>query len=185
MGFVMNKASEVQVWDPWLRLCHWGIAFCILVGWGMQLLSHIDPILKEDLNLCLSLSLLGFALFRIIWGFIGPTHARFGDFIRSPSSAIGYLFLAVKGQAPRYIGHNPAGGLMALALTATIIGLASSGLMLTFDEFWGGWAESLHIACAEILTLFILLHLAGAIFSSFVQRENLIWAMLTGRKKAS
>ena len=78
----------------------------------------------------------------IIWGFVGPRHARFSDFVRAPAEVTDYVRSAIRLRAPRYLGHNPAGGAMIIALLAMLIGISVTGVMMTTDAFWGAqWVE--------------------------------------------
>ena len=89
-------------------------------------------------------------------------------------------------RAPRYLGHNPAGGLMTLALLGMIAAIGSTGFMMTTDAFWGAeWVEDLHVALVNSTLGLIALHVAGVLVSSYEHSENLIKAMITGHKRAS
>ena len=87
-------------------------------------------------------------------------------------------------RAPRYLGHNPAGGLMIIALMATLIGTCVTGIMMTTDAFWGvKWVEEVHQVLANVMLGLIALHVIGVLVASFEQRENLVKAMVTGMKR--
>ena len=89
----------------------------------------------------------GLLLLRAVWGFVGPAHARFGDFVRSPKAVLAYVRQTIRMRAPRYLGHNPAGGVMVLAFMATLAAISVTGFMMTTDAFWGSeWVEDLHKA---------------------------------------
>jgi cytochrome b len=122
---------------------------------------------------------------RIAWGIVGAHYARFSQFVRRPSEIVRHILSAIGGRDRRYIGHNPAGGAMIVALLAGISLTALSGWMMTTDTFFGvAWIESVHAAMAKGVLLLVALHVLGVIEASLRHRENLVHAMITGRKRA-
>ena len=121
---------------------------------------------------------------RLVWGFAGGGHyARFTQFVRPVPVTLNYLRQVRRGQAPRYIGHNPLGGWMVLALITCVGLLGFTGWLYTTDTFWGyGWLANLHAGLAWALLGLIALHLSGVVFTSLKHRENLVRAMVTGHK---
>jgi cytochrome b len=86
--------------------------------------------------------------------------------------------------APRHLGHNPAGAVMILALIAAIAGLCTTGIMMTTDAYWGSkWLEEVHEIFAYGTLVLVALHVFGVVFSSLEHRENLVKAMITGKKR--
>ena len=123
---------------------------------------------------------------RIVWGFVGPRHARFSDFVRGPAATLDYLRQGVRGRAPRFLGHNPAGGVMTIALLGMLVAISATGVMMTSDAFWGAqWVEHLHEGLVYVTLGLIALHVAGVILASFEHGENLVKAMITGRKRGT
>ncbi|MCS6947057.1 MAG: cytochrome b/b6 domain-containing protein, partial [Steroidobacteraceae bacterium] len=121
---------------------------------------------------------------RIVWGFVGTPHARFADFVRSPHETLRYARQLLRGSAPRYVGHNPLGGWMMLALLALTLAIGATGWLYTTDRYWGvEWVERLHATLTDILLACVLLHVLGALVMSYRHRENLIAAMFHGRKR--
>ncbi|MEO5757580.1 MAG: cytochrome b/b6 domain-containing protein, partial [Mesorhizobium sp.] len=95
-----------------------------------------------------------------------------------------YLSAILSGREARYIGHNPAGGAMVIVLIAAIGSTALTGWLMTTDAYFGvSWVEAAHSLAAHGLLLLVFLHLGGVALASFRHRENLIWAMITGRKR--
>jgi cytochrome b len=89
-------------------------------------------------------------------------------------------------RAPRYLGHNPAGGAMVITLLATLVVLCMSGILMTTDAFWGvEWVDNLHNAASTFALILVGLHVGGVVIASIEHDENLILAMITGWKRGS
>jgi len=174
----VRATAMVRVWDPFVRIFHWSLVALFVVAFvtGDEL---------ERVHVAVGYVIVGLVAARIVWGFIGSRHARFSDFVRPPAETLSYLRRAVRGVAPRHIGHNPAGGLMTLALLGMIIAISGTGFMMTTDAFWGaGWVEGLHEGLVDATLGLIALHVGGVVLASIEHRENLVKAMITGRKRA-
>ena len=90
----------------------------------------------------------------------------------------------IRGTEPRHIGHNPAGGLMIIGLLVALLGTALSGWMMTLGTFWGvGWVEEIHELLANLMLIMVAVHIASVVFESFRHKENLVRAMISGRKR--
>lgn len=116
-------STEVGVWDLVVRAGHWTLVAAFTTAWFTgeeESLIHIWS----------GYTIAAVVALRIVWGFIGTRHARFGDFVSSPRAVIGYLGGLAAGNAPRFIGHNPAGGAMAIALLVALAVTAGSGMMV-------------------------------------------------------
>lgn len=175
----VSPPATVKVWDLFVRVFHWSLVASFAVAWFTA--DEWDRI--HEWAGYAAAALVGC---RIIWGFVGTKHARFSDFVRSPFSMLGYLGDVLRGQEHRYIGHNPAGGAMILALLAGIIGLGITGWMMTTNAFWGvDWVEDVHELLANAMLVLVGLHVLGVLVESLRHGENLIAAMITGRKRAS
>lgn len=185
-----DSFNEVRVWDPAVRLFHWTLAIAFLIAYVTE-----DEL--QSLHIKAGYLIGGLILFRLIWGFVGPLHARFKDFVYRPSQVMDYLRRAVRFEAPRHLGHNPAGGTMILALLVSLTVTVLSGIALYgATDFEGPMAglfrgelaadvlEGIHELGANLTLLLVGLHLAGVLISSFEHGENLIKSMITGRKKA-
>ena len=170
-----SAAGSVKVWDPVVRVFHWSFAAAVFIA----LISDEDRALHEAAGY----AALALILVRIIWGFLGPRHARFSSFVRSPGAVLAYLKDVAGLRARRYLGHNPAGGAMILLLLAMVATAGISGWLSETDRFFGvAWVEDLHRASANALIALIAFHVAGVVFSSVMHGENLVRAMITGRK---
>jgi len=118
---------EVRVWDPLVRLFHWSLVASFAIAW----ISGDDG---EDVHEIAGYVVLGLVAFRIVWGFAGTRHARFSDFVRGPGTVARYLASLLTAHPIHYLGHNPAGGWMVVALLAVNLALCVSGLELIATE---------------------------------------------------
>ena len=186
----MNTESTVRVWDPFVRVFHWSLA----VAFFFAYLTEDDFL---TLHTWAGYVVLALVVMRIPWGFVGPRHARFSDFVRSPGEAIAYALAALRGRARRHLGHNPAGGLMIVVLLLilpilTLTGIATLGAeegvgpLATFMAGSPHWmeeaVEETHEFLANFTMLLIVIHVVGVVIESLAHRENLVRAMFTGRK---
>lgn len=171
-----SSTKDIKVWDPFIRVFHWSLVA------GM-LYEFIDDD-GDKLHHYVGYGLAALVLMRLVWGFIGTKHARFSDFVCSRKVVLNYLRSMLTFHPKRYIGHNPAGGAMVLALMASILVTAFSGWMTTTDTFWGvSWVEELHEFCANFTLVLIVVHVAGVLLASIQHKENLVRSMWNGRKK--
>lgn len=172
-----ERPERIRVWDPVVRLFHWALvgffAFSFFTGdeWRS---AHI-----------LSGYMIGVLVaIRVVWGLFGSEPARFVNFVRNPVTVLGFLADTARLRAKRYIGHNPAGGLMVIALLLMIAGIVTTGAMMTTDAYWGvEWVEDTHRTLVYSTLGLIVLHILGVLLASIEHRENLVRAMITGRKR--
>ncbi|MBS0245161.1 MAG: cytochrome b/b6 domain-containing protein [Proteobacteria bacterium] len=174
----VTPPATVKVWDPLVRVFHWSLATLFLVAYATG-----DDV--ETVHIAAGYTIAGLVTFRVIWGLIGPAHARFSNFVRSPRETLTYLRDVALFRAPRYIGHNPAGGAMIVALLVMITGSCITGYLMTTDAYWGSKVlEGIHEAFANLTIGLVVFHVIGVLIASFEHRENLVKAMVTGRKRA-
>src|SRR5690606_35644812 len=96
---------------------------------------------------------------RVIWGFIGSRHARFADFIYRPGTVSAFLKDTMRLRARRYLGHNPAGGAMVIALLFMLAIITGSGILMTTDPYHDvHWVEELHEIAVNLTLALIGLH---------------------------
>jgi cytochrome b len=172
------RPATVTVWDPLVRLFHWSLVAAFVTAWatGEEILSVHE---------LAGYVIIGLVAFRVPWGLVGPRHARFADFLHPPATVLGFLKDSLALKARRYVGHNPAGGAMVVALLLTLIVITLSGVMMTTDAFWGiRFVRETHEAAVDVALVLVALHLAGVGLASLEHRENLVKAMVTGRKRA-
>jgi len=169
--------KTVKVWDPLVRLFHWSLAACIFAAFLVEE--------GDTAHQWLGYTALGLIGFRVLWGLVGTRHARFSDWVRGPRAVATYLRERLTGRSQRRLGHNPAAAVMILLLMAGIAAVGLTGWMQTLDAYWGAeWLEELHEALAYGLLALIGVHVLAAIVESVHYRDNLIAAMVHGRKRA-
>jgi cytochrome b len=191
---VFGSTARVKVWDAFVRLFHWASALLVA---SLVLSAYVG---LQEVHMTLGVDLLVLVAARLVWGIVGPAQARLAAFVTGPGVALRYLGEVLRGRARRYLGHNPAGGMMVVALLVDLAALAVTGLLLQATlEFDGPFVEwllpagdgfvaavgSAHAVAAYALYLLVPLHLAGVAAASWQHRENLVWAMVTGYKSLS
>jgi cytochrome b len=186
------SSVSVGVWDLPTRLFHWLLFLAVVVsyvtgeerGW----LFAVHTVSGYVVALLL--------LFRLVWGFIGSRRSRFGDFVRGPWAVTDYAKHLAHLHPPRFIGHNPLGGWMALALMtvlalSVITGLfsaqeegAARGILFPLIAGYGdeGLGE-IHEFLGNLVVVLASVHVAAVFADWLLTRENLVGAMLTGRKR--
>lgn len=184
----MMKENEVRVWDIFVRFFHWALA----AGFFVAYLSE-DELM--GLHTFAGYSVLLLIGLRLIWGFIGTRHARFTDFVKRPSEVGAYLKDVFSFRARRYLGHNPAGGAMIVLMLIALLVTGISGMATYAAEEGAGplaglisqgtggeLFEEVHEVFANFTLLLVFVHVGGVLVESLLHRENLVRAMLTGRK---
>ena len=183
-----NSADTIKVWDPLLRIFHWSL----VLFFSLAYITEDDWL---DLHVVAGYTIMMLIAFRSIWGLIGPRYARFTQFIKSPSEVLSYMKKMLRFKAPHYLGHNPAAAAMILGLLLSIIMVCFSGMVIIAAEGQGPlantffsainaeWVEEIHEFLANFTLLLIITHVAGVLFSSLLEGQNLVRSMITGRKK--
>lgn len=168
----------VKVWDPLVRVFHWSLVASFAFAW---VTAEDWEGLHEGAGYAAA-ALIGV---RVLWGIIGPKYARFSQFVRSSGVVIDYLRSLINGRERRYLGHNPAGAMMIVALLLATAATALTGWMTTLPAFHGAdWIEEGHEVMANLMLAMVLLHVAGVVVAGLRHRENLVRAMIVGRKRA-
>ena len=171
----VDAPPMVRVWDPFVRIFHWSL---------VALFGYATGDVWDDLHEAAGYAIGALVLARIVWGVVGPAHARFRDFLYSPRTILRFLRDSLALRARRYLGHNPAGGAMVVALLGMIALICVTGVMMGLDAFWGEeWVEDLHVLGVWGTLGLIVLHLLGVVLASIEHSENLVAAMFTGLKR--
>jgi cytochrome b len=170
---------EVPVWSRFIRFFHWSLVTTVALAW---ITSEVGRGLHEPIGW----AMVALLVLRLVWGLAGRDRAaRFVSFVRGPSAVLAYARDVLGQRAPRFLGHNPLGGWMVLTLMLTLAAVAATGWLMTTDAFFGSERmEHLHEALAEGVLVLVAVHVAGVIYTGWHQRENLVHAMLSGRKRA-
>ncbi|HWM28238.1 MAG TPA: cytochrome b/b6 domain-containing protein [Woeseiaceae bacterium] len=172
-----ERLTGRHVWDPLVRIGHWLLVTSVIAAWFTR---HGGGIWHEVIGY----AALAVVAVRLVWGMTGTRYARFADFVRGPRGTLAYARQMWRGAEPRHLGHNPLGGWMIIALIITVIVITISGWLYTTDRFWGvAWVDMLHSKSTDVLFVLVALHVAGVLYSSWRHRENLVAAMLHGRKR--
>lgn len=222
-----NEKKSVKVWDPLIRIGHWTLVLAFFIAYFTE-----DDFMT--LHVWAGYIVGAYLLIRVLWGLAGSKYARFSNFVYSPIKIFDYLKNLITLKPQHYVGHNPAGGAMAVALLLSLLGTTLTGMKLyavednkgpfaitaqqaqlqlqpvnmiaeakaedndngdedeesdfinndhkidkETEEFWEEW----HELFANLTLLLVFLHIAGVIVSSYIDKEKLVKAMLTGRKE--
>jgi cytochrome b len=184
----ITMEARVPVWDLAVRLSHWLLALAVVVAFvtvkigGNLMVWHGRA----------GLAVLGLVVFRIVWGFIGSTHARFTSFVRGPAAIRDYL----RGQWSG-VGHNPLGALAVVSLLALFLVQATTGLFANDDISYQGHLYALvsdavssrltgiHKLFEPLLIGLVAIHVAAIGYYLRIKKTNLVKPMITGWKEAS
>jgi len=119
----MRDTETVKVWDIWVRIFHWSLVVLFVVAYFTAEEENVWHIYS-------GYAVLGLVIFRVLWGIVGSKYARFSDFVYSPQQVMQYLQGMVAGTPEYYLGHNPLGGWMTVALVAGLLVVSVTGLKL-------------------------------------------------------
>lgn len=184
------QSPSRRIWDLPTRVMHWGLVLSVFGAW-------LTRELEGDWfawHTRFGYAVLLLAATRILWGFVGTRHARFGDFVRGPAVILAYLRAPKDDPARHTAGHNPLGALMILALLVmltvqAVLGLFANDQVMEAGPLFGyvdpatsDRLTTLHERLFDVLAAAIGLHVAAAFYYLWVRRENLILPMITGRK---
>jgi cytochrome b len=189
-GSELPSESGRVVWDPAVRIFHWSLASLMLLSW----ISADQGWMK--VHLWSGVTVLTLLTFRVAWGFLGSSTARFSSFVAGPRATLEYLQGLSRGQVKAHIGHNPAGGWSVVLLLATLTLQVATGLVANDGVRFDGplvplvgrdlsdRATDLHVLTFNAVLVLVWLHLVAAFFYLLVKGDNLIRPMITGRKNA-
>jgi cytochrome b len=187
-----RQIDRLRIWDLPVRLFHWSLVLLLCV-------SYFTGQAGGDwmkLHLWSGYSILTLLLFRIAWGFVGSTTARFSDFVKGPRVCVNYLACFIRGQSTFEIGHNPVGGLMVVALLLAVLaqvvlglfsadtdtGTVSGPLANLLPDKWVERLTHFHHLWVNVILLLVALHVTASIVYLVWKRQNLVGSMVTGNK---
>ena len=185
--------SRRLVWDLPLRLFHWLFAGAVAACWitakvGFDWMQY---------HFYLGYLVIGLLIFRVIWGFIGPRHARFSSFLEKPSALQAYARQLFHRNSTPSVGHNPIGGLMVILMLLLAVVQVSTGLFSTDAVIWTGpyyplvkhstasLLSSIHSVNQNIILGAVGLHILAIIYYRAYKKQSLVSAMFTGYKPAA
>lgn len=172
-----TPAADRLVWSRATRLLHWTLALSMIASF----VTHEGGGRWHEWTGYLALAA---AVLRILLGLRGTGRWRFASFVRGAGVTLAYARAVLQRREPHYVGHNPLGGWMVVALLADALAVGATGWLYVTDRFWGtAWLEDLHGALGHLLLPLLALHVGGVVFTSLRQRENLAAAMVHGRKR--
>ena len=184
----MDLKPLVRVWDIPTRLFHWSVVVLLCVSWFSADQGYMR------VHLVSGLTLLSLLLFRLAWGLVGSTTARFSNFLHPPRRVMGYLKGLAGGDRIFYAGHNPAGGLMVLALIVVLLAQVTTGLFandgvrfsgplaLLVSEETSSLITGIHGLIFDVILILVWCHMVAVGFYLLVKGDNLVWPMVTGKK---
>lgn len=197
---------EVKVWDLPVRLFHWSLVAAFAT-------AYISGENDMSIHEAAGYTVLGLIAFRIVWGFVGNQYARFSNFVYPPRDVLAYLRSLLTRHPKHYLGHNPAGGWMVLALlislsiagisgwqhdeadeaqhaaetAAVVVAGADHSPAIAGDKKEHKHAESaweeVHEISVHVALILVFIHILGVFASSYLHKESLVRAMITGSKK--
>lgn len=183
-----GETRAVPVWDIPVRLFHWTLVLLIAFSWLAAEMNWMTW------HMYSGYAVLTLILFRILWGLIGSTHARFSDFIYGPRALIAYIKTLPSRAAAKFAGHNPLGGISVVLILLCVLVQAGTGLFANDDIINEGplfrhiskelsdWLTTIHKYNFNVLLTLIGVHVAAVLYYLFYKSENLIKPMFTGRK---
>jgi cytochrome b len=184
--------AKIKVWDLPVRLFHWTLVILMVA-------SYFSGRAGGDwmkLHFWSGYAILTLLLFRIAWGFVGSTTARFSNFVKGPIAGLAYLRDLVTGRPTYDAGHNPAGGAMVIVLIFAVLAQAVAGLFSADTDLGtvngplanliaDKWVDRLtyfHKFWINVLWCLVGLHVLASLVYLLWKRQNLIGSMFTGHK---
>lgn len=167
----------IPVWDPLVRLIHWSLVATILLNGFVT-----DP--SRKLHEYVGYAALALVILRLVWGLVGPRHARFTAFPPNPVAALRHIRDTLRARTVLHLSHNPLGALMVYNIWATVLVLCATGIMMGTVRFFGvEWVQEAHEAAFDWLMISVVLHLVGVVAETWLSGVPLVRAMIDGHKR--
>ena len=191
----MTSASTTKrlVWDLPLRIFHWLLAASLLASWITAEIGYD----ARQVHIWLGFWMIGLVAFRLVWGFVGPRHARFASFLPRPRAVVTHARETLAGTDRQTAGHNPVGSLMVFTMLALLATQAISGLFMDDDIAYAGpyafeapqgvrdVASTIHHKTIYVLLTLAAIHVLAVVFLSCYRKHELIRPMVTGKKSSA
>jgi cytochrome b len=197
MAALRTTTDKVRAWDIPTRLFHWTLVLLIFCSWASFEFAEKLGDTSLKWHRWNGYAILVLVVFRLLWGFVGSSTSRFVNFVRWPWVAAGYGLDLLRGRDRHFLGHNPLGTYMVLALLALVAGqgilglytlehndLVAGPLKITASEEWVKRASYLHVRGFNVILAFAALHVLANVLYGVVKKDPLITAMITGKKPA-
>lgn len=177
---------RIRLWDLPTRIFHWALAGCVVGAFVTESIGGSAMVWHGRIGL----AILGLLVFRVVWGIVGSTYARFSQFVRGPAAIKAYLRGEWKGE-----GHNPLGALSVLGLLGVLAALVATGLFSNDDIAFEGPLYALvgkdfsdrlvgiHRLIEPVILLLVFAHLCAIAFYAYVKKHNLVKPMIRGWKE--
>ena len=177
VGATGKLKQAIMVWDMPVRVFHWLLVVCFAGAWLTSESERLQMIhYAFGYTSCLLI------LIRLVWGVIGTRYARFTQFLKGPKAVLGHFMAMLRGHPHHDVGHNPAGGLVMVALMLLILVIGVSGY-LSVKELLGDFAGEIHESVASLALAVVILHILAAIVMSLMEKQNLVKSMVDGKKQ--
>jgi cytochrome b len=173
-----RQRQSVLVWDWPVRVLHWTMVICFAGAW-----LSAESERWRMVHVTLGYTMAGLVGFRLVWGLFGTRYARFAQFVRGPLAVWQYLRGLLAGRRAAPVGHNPVGALAIVGMLLLTALVTATGWAV-FEDWGPHGLDDLHEGVAQALLVLVLVHVLGVVMSSSLHQDNLVAAMLTGRKKA-
>jgi len=175
-----DNSNVIYVWDILVRVTHWIVACAVIfnffseTGWIHRYVGYLAA--------CLVIIRLFYGLpIFVHWTKAGKASHVYFPTVKNILQHVGQIR---SGAVIAHIGHNPLGQLAAYLLWALILVLAITGWLAGTDTFLGeDWPVDIHKTVSYMLQVVVLVHLSAVAFMSKLQKQNLVSAMITGRKQ--
>lgn len=180
-----GRPIRIRLWDLPTRVFHWSVVVVMAV-------SIVSGKIGGDwmrVHGIAGLTMIGLLGFRLAWGVIGATHARFAHFVPTPQTVVAYLRGRWRG-----VGHNPLGALAVLGLLGLLGLQAVTGLFSNDDIAYTGplvshvssevseWLTGWHRQLSTVMYVAIGVHVLAIVFYALFKKDNLVKPMITGYK---
>ena len=172
-----NQKQSILVWDFPVRVFHWLLVASFLGAWLTS-----DSEAQQMIHYAFGYTAVVLVLFRVVWGIVGTRYARFSQFIKGPAQTMQHIKALLTGNQHPGVGHNPAGALAMISLMVLILLIGLTGYW-SVKEFLGDFMSGAHETISNLALVVVVIHIAAAIIMSFMQKENLVRAMVTGKKQ--